>query len=138
LGWPVYDRELLNRIAVEMGLRTRLIESVDEKRVNWLLGYLQAFAAPNSVSEGAYLTHLTRVAFALAAHGECILVGRGTAQFLPAESTLRVRLVAPLAERIRSVQQRYNVTLADAARRVADTDHQRGDFVRANFHKDPE
>src|SRR4051794_5712812 len=32
LGWPVYDRELLERVAEEMGLRADLLESVDEKR----------------------------------------------------------------------------------------------------------
>ncbi len=44
LGWPVYDRALLRRIAEEMGLSERLLDSVDEKRVNWLMTYLQAFA----------------------------------------------------------------------------------------------
>src|SRR5436189_2636892 len=39
LGWHLYDREILRRIADEMGLRTSLLESVDEKGVNWLLGY---------------------------------------------------------------------------------------------------
>jgi cytidylate kinase len=137
LGWPVYERELLQRIAEEMGLRTQLVESVDEKRSSYLLSCLRAFASPDAVSEEAYLSHLTSVVFSLAAHGECILVGRGTAQFLPAESTLRVRLVAPLNDRIQGMQQRYNLSFADAARRVADTDHARAEFVRSVFHKDP-
>ena len=34
LGWPVYDHELLERIAQEMGLRTNLLESVDERWPN--------------------------------------------------------------------------------------------------------
>jgi hypothetical protein len=36
LGWPVYDRELLQRIADEKGLRVQLLDSVDEKHTSWL------------------------------------------------------------------------------------------------------
>lgn len=138
LGWPVYERELLERIAQEMGLRTQLVESVDERRASYLLSCLRAFTSPNAVSEEAYFAHLTNVVFSLAAHGECILVGRGTAQLLPAESTLRVRLVAPLNHRIHVMQQRCNLLFAEAARRVADTDHARAEFVRGVYQKDPD
>src|SRR4051812_35661516 len=37
LGWTVYDHELIELIAQEMGLRTSLLESVDEKHQSWLL-----------------------------------------------------------------------------------------------------
>src|SRR6516225_6675923 len=36
LGWQVYDRQLLEEIAQDMGLRTNLLESVDERRQSWL------------------------------------------------------------------------------------------------------
>src|SRR5579872_1895390 len=45
LGWPVYDHELLERIAQEMGVRTALLESVDEKRMSWLLEAFGQFMA---------------------------------------------------------------------------------------------
>jgi len=87
--------------------------------------------------EGAYLYHLSKVVLALAAHGDCILVGRGVAQFLPPERTLRVRLVAPLANRIAAMQERTGLGREEAARRVATTDQDRTKFVRENLHKDP-
>jgi hypothetical protein len=37
LGWEVYDRELLEKVAQDIGLRTNLLESVDERRQSWLL-----------------------------------------------------------------------------------------------------
>ncbi len=136
LGWAVYDRELLRHIAEQMGLSARLLESVDEKRTNWLTGYLEAFATEHSVSAGAYLFNLTKVVLSLAAHGECILVGRGLAHFLPPEKTLRVRLVAPLADRIADMQQRNGLGHEDAARRVETIDRDRQNFVNDHFHKD--
>jgi hypothetical protein len=61
LGWHVYDHELLERIAQDMGLRTTLLESVDERRQSWLLETVEAFlSAPVQsdwtplVSESAY------------------------------------------------------------------------------------
>src|SRR5690242_4965065 len=44
LKWQVYDHELLERIAQEMGLRVSLLESIDEKRQSWLRESLEAFA----------------------------------------------------------------------------------------------
>ena len=46
LGWQVYDHELLERIAQDMGVQTSLLESVDERRVSWLL---EAFESLMSV-----------------------------------------------------------------------------------------
>ena len=136
LGWPVYDRELLRHIAEEMGLSDRLLESVDEKRASWLMTYLQAFASNNAVSKGAYLYHLSKAVLSLAAHGECILVGRGVAQFLPPAKSLRVRLVAPRGDRIAVMQKRTGLSFDEAARRVDAIDTNRANFVCDHFHKD--
>src|SRR4051794_15755495 len=58
LGWQVYDQELLEKIAQDMGLRTTLLESVDERRVNWLQEAMEAFAGLPTVSEPTYVKHL--------------------------------------------------------------------------------
>src|SRR5215831_7473497 len=55
LGWPVYDHELLERIARDMGLHTSLLESVDEKRVGWLTESMEALLAVPRVSESAFV-----------------------------------------------------------------------------------
>jgi cytidylate kinase len=137
LGWPVYNQELVQRIAEDMGLRTSLLESLDERRLNWVGSLLEPFAVASPVTEGAYVHHLTRVLLALASHGECVLVGRGAPHFLPPEWTLRVRLVAPLEDRIRAIQERYGDSRLAALRRIETTDAERNQFVRGNFGQDP-
>ncbi len=138
LTWPVYDRELLRRIADDMGLRERMLEGLDEKRANWLQESLAGFvtSAP-TVDSGAYVHHLAETLFSLAAQGECVILGRGAAQALPAMTTLRVRLVGPREDRIATIQKRLGVKREEAARRIAQTDHDRTQFVVVNFHKDP-
>jgi cytidylate kinase len=138
LGWVVYDRELLQQVASEMGLRASLLEGVDERTKNWLQKYLQglSLAAP-VVSEIGYVRHLVETLLSLAAHGECVIVGRGAAQVLPAATTLRVRLVGPVADRVGTLQQRLGITPEEATRQVARIDGERARFIKDHFRKDP-
>jgi cytidylate kinase len=142
LGWAVYDRELLEQIAREMGLRAGLLESVDERHVGWwtesVQQFLSATAPLPAVSESGYVRHLAETVLALGAHGECVIVGRGSAQILPPETTLRVRLVAPFKSRVARVARERGLSEAEAAHLVQDFDRERARFVRDHFQKDPD
>ncbi len=137
LGWPVYDHELLEQIAKEMGLRVNLLESIDERRQNWMLEALEAFAEAPYVSENSYVRHLIQTVLSLGAHGQCIIVGRGAAQILPAATTLRVRLIGALPDRIASYAQRFGLAPQDAARKVEEINRDRTAFIKDHFQKDP-
>jgi hypothetical protein len=133
----VYDHELLQQIAQEMGLRASLLESVDEKRVGWLRSFLESWSSAPAVSESGYVWHLVETILSLGAHGACIIVGRGAGQILPAETTLRVRLVGPLEERIAAISRALGASRDEAARHVETTDRERVRFVQDHFQKDP-
>jgi hypothetical protein len=137
LGWPVYDHELVEWVAREMGVRAELLESVDQRRMSWLLEAIEGFTSGPVVSEAAFAHHLAQTLLALAAHGECVIVGRGAAQLLPAETTLRVRLVGPLKDRVAAIGRRFGCPPEEAARWVAETDRERNAFIRDHFSKDP-
>jgi cytidylate kinase len=137
LGWEVFDRALLEKIAGDRGVRAELLQSVDEKRTHWLLECIEAFFGAPTVTSGRYAHDLAEVLLALAAHGNCIFVGRGAAVLLPVETTLRVRIVAALEDRIERVGKKRGLTKPEASRLVATTDQQRTDFVQTYFHKDP-
>ncbi len=137
LGWPVYDHELLEQIAREQNLRVGLLESVDERRTSWIEECLEAFAEIPAVSNSAYVRYVTETVLSLAAHGECVIVGRGAAQILPPASTLRVRLVAPVERRVEWMMRERHLSQADAARQVSHTEHERARFVRDHYQKDP-
>jgi cytidylate kinase len=137
LGWPVYDHEILERIAQEMGLRVNLLESIDEKRQSWILEGLEAFSEKPHVSENSYVRHLAQTVLSLGAHGECIIVGRGAAQVLPRKTTLRVRLIGEEQDRIAALSARLGISLQEAARKVAEIDRERSRFIKDHFRKDP-
>jgi hypothetical protein len=143
LGWDVYDHELLERIAQELHWRMSLLESIDEKRMSWLEETVQAFrtdpeTSGHPVSESAYVRHLVQTILALGVHGGCIIVGRGAVHILPAATTLRVRLVAPLAHRIEVMSHRLGLSNREAERRVQTVDSDRAAFIRDHFTRDPE
>jgi cytidylate kinase len=136
LGWPAYDRELIEKVAEDAGLHARLVESVDERRVSWLEECWKGFLSLPGISEVGYARRMTEVITRLGSIGACVIVGRGAPQILPAASTLRVRLVAPLAYRVKSIQERNGLPPAEAEKFVAETDRQRSTYVKDHFHTD--
>src|SRR5262249_8181983 len=118
LGWLVYDHELLERIAHEMGLRVSLLASIAEGRVSWLEEAGEQFAAVPIIGENSYVRHLIETILSLGTHGQCIIVGRGAPHILPPETTLRVRLIGLREDRIAATSQRLGISAEEAARWV--------------------
>ena len=138
LGWNVFDKELLQQIAEQTGVRLHLLESMDEKRSNWLRECVEAFLATSPTNDTIYLHRLTETMASLAAHGNCVIVGRGAAQLLPPETTLRVRIVADRADRVTHIAQEKGMSREEAGRWVDQADRERLGFVREHFNKDPQ
>jgi cytidylate kinase len=137
LGWQVYDRELLERIAQESGLRLSLLERIDERHKNWLTEHVEAFGSVPAVGENTYAAHLVRALLSLGALGHCVIVGRGSAFVMPGDRTVRVRLVGRLEDRVEATARRLGLSREDAARWVEQTERERARFVRDHFLKDP-
>ena len=135
LGWQVYDHELLERIAQEKGLRVRLLESIDEKPQSFFLECIQAFVG-DGVSESSYVRHLVETILSLGRLGNSVIVGRGAGHLLPRETTLRVRLIAPRADRVAAFAEHHKLSREEAAKQVEALDRQRATFIQSHFHKD--
>jgi cytidylate kinase len=138
LGWPVYDHELLDRIAEEKGLSKRLVEHLDERCPGWLEEVFRSFSTKEVAREGGYIRGLIGLLGSLSMAGHCVIVGRGAAQTLPAETTLTVRVVAPRPDRVARVQKRTDLSAAEADRWVETHDRERRQFVERHFHLNPD
>jgi cytidylate kinase len=137
LGWAFYDRELVEEIARNAGLRSELVEGIDEVPTQRFSGMLDRFLGTPDRGVDRYLRSLGEIVCALAARGDCILVGRGAAVTLPAESTLAVLLVAPLATRVASLRSSSGLSERAARSEIERIDTERRQFVLTHFHKDP-
>jgi len=136
LRWPVYDHELLERMAEKMQVNVNLLESIDERGSSWLREAVQSFLLNRSVSEQAYFLRLVETLLAEGAEGRGIIVGRGAVFVLPPATTLRVRLVANLDDRIARICGEMHLSAAEARRHIRDTDRERAGFIREHFHAD--
>lgn len=137
LGWPLYDRELVDKIAHDSGMQEKLLEDLDEKCPNWLAESLEGFAFTKHVSGAGYAVRLRKTLMALYCHGECIVLGRGAPQILPPQRTLSVRLIAPDKFRIAQIAKELGIPEKDAHAKIREVDGGRLAFVRNYFHKDP-
>jgi cytidylate kinase len=138
LGWRVWDHELLAAVAARLHAPTSQLETLDETHVSWLQESLESFLAMHMVSQIAYVHHLAKLVQELGERGDCIIVGRGASHLLPLETTLRVRLVAPLSARVVMMSRLQGATKPERAQRqVEKIDRQRTLFVQEHFHKNP-
>jgi cytidylate kinase len=130
LRWKVYDEELVEAIAHRMALPIDDVRALDEQAPSvvqdWLLPLREAYYAPQE----AYLDHLAKLIEAIGRAGEAILVGRGAGFMLPRETTLSLRVVAPIKIRGQRLAERMGVSLRTARRAARDLDRRRAQFDR--------
>jgi cytidylate kinase len=137
LRWPVYDNQLLTRIAAEKGLNLKLLEQMDENSASWLEQVVAGFSTKTGPTEGTYLKQLLELLVSLGQVGHCVIVGRGGGYVLPPATAVRVRVVAPRAMRVGKIQERRGLSKADAEQWVDRTDNDRVRFVTSHFNRDP-
>jgi cytidylate kinase len=137
LGWPVYDREIVEKTAEHLHRPASHIEKADERPVHWLEDCLTGLLTQYRVPTGTYLKHLIGVVRGLGLIGHCVLVGRGANFVLPPATTVRVRLVAALTDRVKVMAALHGLDEKEAARKVAKIDSDRREFVRDILHIDP-
>jgi cytidylate kinase len=134
LGWPVYDHELLERIAEESGLDAHLLQRLDERDVSWVEEAARIFFAPRGHVAANYLRGLRRLVDSLSRSGHCVIVGHGACQVLPRETTLTVRLIGPRKMSIAWVQKTLGLSEAEAERWIDRTERERLRFVERHFN----
>lgn len=137
LQWPVYDHEIIDKIAEELGKPSTHVRGVDERYFNWLEECMAGLLTEYHVSPAAYLKNLIGTVRALGVKGKCVIVGRGANFILPPETTLRVRLIADLKDRISVIGRLRGISDKEAARWITATEAERVRFVRCNFGMDP-
>lgn len=136
LNWPVYDRNILDKVAEELRQPPSRLEDLDERRASWLGECFACLLDNKHVAADAYLKYLFAVVRGLGSRGHCVIVGRGANFLLPAETTLRVRLVAQAEDCVRAVAKRLGMTTREAAAWVEKTERERSAFVRTYFRED--
>jgi hypothetical protein len=136
LHWQVFNREIVEQIAEQAHVRRQLVESVDEQvRSRWQR-LMHPIRERHGLKPATYLFHLCEIVLSLGHHGYVVIVGHGAPFLLPAESGIRVRVVEPLAARVRRMAGARSLSADAAARFVQECEANRAEFIRKSFHQD--
>lgn len=141
LGWQVYDQDLLEYMAQEMTLGRTPLEEQEETALagaaEWVEDRLQQLLREQTLSQHPSVINLARVILTLAARGSVVLIGRGAGFLLPPATTLHVRILAPLQDRISYFSQWHRLTVEEASEKVQQLDQRRADYIVTHFHRQP-
>jgi cytidylate kinase len=137
LGWQVFDQETLEHTAQEEIIRQEVLGNLSAEQTAWVNQQMNILVEEKSLNRLPGVLDLARMVLELGAKGEVLLVGRGAGYLLPSASTLHVRIVAPLSDRIRYMSQWLRLPADKAADQVRARDSQRAEFLARCFPRQP-
>jgi cytidylate kinase len=135
IGFFVWDGELAHAVAEESGANEAVLRSLDERRRRVIEDSIEGALLGGAYMESQYLRGLMKLFHTIAAHGQSIIVGRGAEYVLPPETNLRMRVIAPLAERTRSYAERHGMDERQARQAIEKGEQERVRFIRQNFYR---
>lgn len=136
LGLDLFHQRVLHEMAESAKVSTLMLETLDEKGLNVLENWISSLVDSRHLWPDQYLQHLMKVIGTIGKHGRSVLVGRGANFILPPEKRFRVRIIAPMDERIQNVSRTYEVSTEAARRRIIRTESDRKAFIRKYFNAD--
>jgi hypothetical protein len=137
LNWPVYDQEHLEFLSGDPVARANLMDDLSPACVAWFEARVAQMEGALKLDDNESLRHLIRLLAALGARGDAVILGRGAGHLLPAATTLNVRVIAPLTERVAYLSQWMRLSAGEAEQKVHDRDAQRLAFYRDQLGRSP-
>ena len=137
VGWPLFDREVLQYMAGDDAVRQRLYETLDERDIGFIEETVRTFASAE-FKRHDYFHRLTETILAIAHQGNAVFLGRGADLILPRHLGVRVRIVALAAARAQRYAKDHDIDTVQAARELERLQQQRAEFVRNHFNVDPD
>ncbi len=134
LGWQLYTQEMLEFMAQDPAARQEVTENLTPAAAHWVEEQLERLG--DSPGRDAVFTDMARIILALGAAGEVLLIGRGAGSILPRASTLSVRVLAPLEDRVAYLGQWLGLDTEEAAAQVRQRDARRAQYWQSNFRCD--
>ena len=145
LGVSCYDKKLIQLAAERSGLSDEFIERHEQRSNNAFLASLAASASYSSgffspqhlpLSESIFIAE-AQVIREIADRESAVIVGR-CADYVLAdrENTINLFIFAPEADRVARIMRLYSLNEADAMKRIATSDRERGNhYFRYTDHK---
>lgn len=136
LSMDLMGGHIIQYVAESAKMSRKVIESLDEREVTLRDSFLTALFRDRHLWPDEYMQHLTKVIGTIGRYGNAIIVGRGANYILPRANTFRVRIIAPLEDRIRYVMEDRKCVRTAAEQYIVKTENNRKAFIRKHFNAD--
>jgi len=134
LGWELFDKQLVDFIAAHANVRKTIVERFDERTQNEIHNWVFTLLDTHALGSDMYFKHLAIVLLSIAERGQAIVLGRGGHMILPAEHTLRLRVVSPMQQRIATLCETEHLSPRQAKSRIVQSDKEKRTFIKRFFH----
>lgn len=137
LGYTFYDKEILNEAAKRSGLSEQILKSLDEKPTKSFLYSLIMDPYNYNYNASGFQNNLNQQAFQatydtvkkIGGDGNCVIVGRCADYALrESDNLLKIFVFAPLADRIKTVAERFDISEDKAKSQIAKEDKARASY----------
>lgn len=137
LGLPVQGKSLVERIARDANLETKLAARLDEQTVSQATLWVEGVLKQKIFLRSNYHVALVKVISHLAAPGGVVFLGRGAGLILGVKADLRIRVVGSVRQRLDNIMSRTGLSRMEARALLQETDRGREEFIRNLFKVDP-
>ncbi|MEE9552799.1 MAG: cytidylate kinase-like family protein [candidate division Zixibacteria bacterium] len=135
-GFHLTDREILDAIASDFGIQSKIVELFDETTRSELESWFDGIIRGRIIDSSDYLKSLAKTIGSIMRHGETILMGRGANIIIGPGRGFHVRVVAPLAKRIARISEERNITDDEAEKLITENDIRQAKFIKKSFGVD--
>jgi cytidylate kinase len=136
--WAIFDKNLMEKILEDHQLPERIGKLFREGKKPGIASMMNELLGLQP-SKFTLLHKTTETILQLAQIGNVIIVGRaGVVITANLPNSFRVRLIAPIEDRIRRMMDYYSIGRKEALERIKEEDSSRKIYLKENFHKDIE
>lgn len=134
LGFSLWDRELIDLMAEEADVTSKVVEAFDEKAASEIEQLIRGALGDHESAGFIYPMHLARAVAVIASVGNAVILGRGANYLLG--NALNVRMDASLEKRIENMRQYEAIDREAAERKLKRSDKDREQFIQKVFGKE--
>lgn len=136
LAWQVFDHDTLDYLVQTDAARAELLADVPASAREWADAQLEHLRRDRRLTAAPEVLPLIRLVLTVAARGNAVIVGRAAGFMLPPETTVHVRVIAPLESRVAYLAQELRLTRPEAAEEVRARDERRALFLDRTLARD--
>jgi cytidylate kinase len=137
LDWQFFDHDTLDYLSQDDTARAQLLADVPADAQRWADGQLAHLQRDRGLNAQGDSLRLVRILLTVAARGNAVIVGRAAGFMLPPDTTVHVRIVAPLDARVAYIAQELRMTRPEAVEEVRARDERRALFLDQTLACDP-